>query len=187
MAGSVRTVRARELAFASNLLSLARFPLALIFALEVASSRHRLALATLATAAATDVADGYFARRLGQESALGRVIDPLADKVFFATAAVVLVRGGRLLPMAVLLLATREVSQLALAGTLAMRGRLGRANLAPPSTFAGKLTTAFQTATAAAALVCLEARGPFVVGAAIFGALAGAQYWATTVAGPAWK
>ena len=176
---------ARQLVLAPNLLSLARVPLGVLFAVEVAAARNRVALATLAMAAATDVADGYFARRLRQETAIGRVIDPLADKVFFVLAAVALARGGRFVPVAVLLLSTREVAQLALAGVLAVRGRLGHAGTRTPSSAAGKLTTAFQTAAAAAALVCLDARGPLVMAAAICGAVAGAQYWAAGLASAA--
>ncbi len=43
-------------------------------------------------AACTDFLDGYFARKYGQVTALGRVIDPFADKVLVVGALVVLLR-----------------------------------------------------------------------------------------------
>ncbi|MHB8509382.1 MAG: CDP-alcohol phosphatidyltransferase family protein [Candidatus Dormibacteria bacterium] len=45
----------------------------------------------------TDLADGAVARRLGQESRLGRLLDPFMDAVFFSSAAIALARW-RLLP-----------------------------------------------------------------------------------------
>ena len=42
-------------------------------------------------AAVTDSLDGYLARRLGQTSALGAFLDPVADKLMVAVALVLLV------------------------------------------------------------------------------------------------
>jgi len=54
----------------------------------------RLACAVLfATAAATDWLDGYLARRLGQTSAFGTFLDPVADKLMVSIALVLLVQG----------------------------------------------------------------------------------------------
>lgn len=64
------------------------------------------------TAALTDFLDGYFARRYGQVSRLGRLLDPLADKLLVVPVLVALIakgsiHGGHLLPA--LLLITREL------------------------------------------------------------------------------
>lgn len=48
------------------------------------------ALGIFLAAAATDFLDGWLARRLGQESALGRVLDPIADKAMVVIALAVL-------------------------------------------------------------------------------------------------
>jgi cardiolipin synthase len=167
----------RELVLAPNLLSFSRVPLAVVFAFEVGAGHERLALATLAVAAATDVADGYWARRFHQETAIGRVLDPAADKIFFVTAVIALVRAERLAPVALLLLGTREIVQLMIATVLTARGALVSASAATPASAAGKLTTTLQTAAVAAALVWLDARGPFVIAAAVCGLVAGADYW----------
>ena len=42
-------------------------------------------------AAVTDSLDGYLARRLGQTSALGAFLDPVADKLMVAVALVLIV------------------------------------------------------------------------------------------------
>ena len=39
-----------------------------------------LALAIFIAAGVTDILDGYFARMWGQQSSLGRMLDPIADK-----------------------------------------------------------------------------------------------------------
>ncbi|HEY4612249.1 MAG TPA: CDP-alcohol phosphatidyltransferase family protein, partial [Bacteroidota bacterium] len=44
----------------------------------------------------TDVLDGYFARRLHQVSELGKIIDPLADKVAAAVVTFVLAWIGEI-------------------------------------------------------------------------------------------
>ncbi|TMG79498.1 MAG: CDP-alcohol phosphatidyltransferase family protein, partial [Betaproteobacteria bacterium] len=57
-----------------------RFPLAALFPF-VASPTWQLAI--VAAAAASDVADGFLARRSGSSRA-GAVLDPVADKFFMA-------------------------------------------------------------------------------------------------------
>lgn len=51
---------------------------------------RRSALALAGCMALGDVLDGYLARRLRQESRIGRVLDPLADKVLVTVAVVLL-------------------------------------------------------------------------------------------------
>jgi CDP-diacylglycerol---glycerol-3-phosphate 3-phosphatidyltransferase len=54
------------------------------------------ATAVFALAMATDWLDGWWARRRGQSSDLGRLLDPVADKILVLAALVMLV--GRVLP-----------------------------------------------------------------------------------------
>ncbi len=69
-----------------------RVPLAVAFVL---SERPELRIGILATAAATDVLDGLWARRLGG-SRVGVVLDPVCDKLFMAAAFYVVYRSGAL-------------------------------------------------------------------------------------------
>lgn len=52
------------------------------------------ALAIFALAAATDYLDGYLARAWAQQSALGRMLDPIADKLLVASSLLMLVADG---------------------------------------------------------------------------------------------
>jgi len=53
-----------------------------------------LALAIFLTAAATDLLDGYLARRLGQVTTVGTLLDPIADKLLISAALISLVQVG---------------------------------------------------------------------------------------------
>ena len=68
----------------------------------------------------TDWVDGYLARRLGQVSTVGKVLDPVADRLlFFVGGAAILIDGSIPLWVVVLVL-VREVA--VAAGTLALAG-----------------------------------------------------------------
>ena len=62
----------------SNILTLLRAPLALVFLLENQTYR----LIALCLALASDGLDGFLARRWKQSTQLGAVMDPLVDKFF---------------------------------------------------------------------------------------------------------
>jgi cardiolipin synthase (CMP-forming) len=53
-----------------------------------------LALAIFVAAGITDYLDGYFARVYAQQSALGRMLDPIADKLLVAACLLMLVADG---------------------------------------------------------------------------------------------
>ena len=53
-----------------------------------------LELAVFVVAAITDYLDGYFARAYAQGSALGRMLDPIADKLLVAACLLMLVSDG---------------------------------------------------------------------------------------------
>ncbi|HMO58509.1 MAG TPA: CDP-alcohol phosphatidyltransferase family protein [Roseiflexaceae bacterium] len=81
----------REWFFPSNLLTLARLLMlpALLRALLRREGRFE-ALGLLGAAMATDLIDGPIARRRGEVSELGKVLDPIADKLTIDTTAFVL-------------------------------------------------------------------------------------------------
>lgn len=53
-----------------------------------------VALALFIVAAVTDVLDGYFARAWHQQSLLGRMLDPIADKLLVASCLLMLAADG---------------------------------------------------------------------------------------------
>ncbi|MBU0724088.1 MAG: CDP-diacylglycerol--glycerol-3-phosphate 3-phosphatidyltransferase [Alphaproteobacteria bacterium] len=71
-----------------------------------------LACGLFAVAALTDYFDGYLARYMGQISAFGRFIDPIADKLFVAATLLMLVHAERVSEIsviAVLIILCREI------------------------------------------------------------------------------
>lgn len=85
-----------------NQITLARFVLAIVFfvllsqysQLEPNSTMLDVAACIFIVAAVTDILDGYLARKWGQITALGRVMDPLVDKVLVCGAFILFVGPG---------------------------------------------------------------------------------------------
>jgi CDP-diacylglycerol--glycerol-3-phosphate 3-phosphatidyltransferase len=73
-------------------------------------------------AALTDVLDGYLARKLGVVSVLGKLIDPLADKLIVMACLVWTVKMERMPAWAVIVLLAREFSVTALRSVAASEG-----------------------------------------------------------------
>jgi CDP-diacylglycerol--glycerol-3-phosphate 3-phosphatidyltransferase len=73
-------------------------------------------------AAITDVLDGYLARKLGVVSVLGKLIDPLADKLIVMACLVWMVKMGRMPAWAVIVLLAREFSVTSLRSVAASEG-----------------------------------------------------------------
>ncbi len=75
----------------SNLLSLSRLFLLIPILITLGQGQRTYAFIWIAIAIATDFLDGYFARWLNQRSNLGRVLDPLIDKVDALAVSILLV------------------------------------------------------------------------------------------------
>jgi CDP-diacylglycerol--glycerol-3-phosphate 3-phosphatidyltransferase/cardiolipin synthase len=123
---------------AANFVSFARVPLAIAF---VVADRVEVRLPILVLAAASDLLDGWLARRLGR-SRLGAVLDPVTDKVFMLTAFVALALSGALRPL--------EVAGVLLRDILAPVGYLLTAVRRPPlmpARAGGKAVTVGQSLT----------------------------------------
>jgi len=73
-------------------------------------------------AALTDLLDGYLARKLNVVSVLGKLLDPLADKLIVMACLVWLVPMGRMPGWAVVVLLARELSVTALRSVAASEG-----------------------------------------------------------------
>jgi cardiolipin synthase len=65
-----------------NVLSLLRLVLVPVFAWAILTRRDGLALTVLAASGITDYLDGALARRWGQVSRVGQLLDPFADRLF---------------------------------------------------------------------------------------------------------
>ncbi len=71
-------------------------------------SAGRVAGLVLAFAGLTDLLDGYYARKWGIESLLGKFLDPLVDKLLLLVSLVMLMRLERVEAWLVILLLSRE-------------------------------------------------------------------------------
>ena len=70
------------------------------------------ALILFTVASFTDFLDGMLARMLGEESKLGELLDPIADKIIVATALILLVMDGTIRNyevVAAIIILTREI------------------------------------------------------------------------------
>ena len=89
----------------------------------------------------TDFLDGMLARMMGQESKLGELLDPIADKIIVATALILLVMSGTIRQyevIAAIIILTREIL---ISG---LREFLARGQIKLPVTNLAKLKTFLQ-------------------------------------------
>jgi cardiolipin synthase len=99
------------------------------------------AFALFVIASFTDFLDGMLARMMGQESKLGELLDPIADKIIVATALILLVMSGTIRHyevIAAIIILTREIL---ISG---LREFLARGKIKLPVTNLAKLKTFLQ-------------------------------------------
>ncbi|MCP9472791.1 MAG: CDP-diacylglycerol--glycerol-3-phosphate 3-phosphatidyltransferase [Nitrospira sp.] len=96
-----------------NVLTLGRILLIPIFVLvfmEPTPDRSLLAAVIFTAAAVTDLLDGYIARRTGQITKLGKLLDPIADKLLVLSALILLVNVDRVGALVAILIIARELT-----------------------------------------------------------------------------
>jgi cardiolipin synthase (CMP-forming) len=121
---------------APNAITLVRLLLMPVCAYLLASGRYGWGLVLTALVGSTDWVDGWLARRTGQVSRVGQLLDPLADRLLIASVAIALVVRGVLPWPAALLLLARDLVLLAGWPLLKRRG------IEPPEVvFLGKAAT----------------------------------------------
>ena len=108
-------------------------------------------------AAMSDLVDGWLARRGNVVTSIGKLLDPLADKLLISTALVMLLAAGRLEGIAegmlVVVIVGRELAVTGLRGIASTQGQIVAA------TWHGKLKAVVQNAAAAALLFHYETLG----------------------------
>ncbi|GGI04885.1 CDP-alcohol phosphatidyltransferase family protein [Egicoccus halophilus] len=119
-----------------NLLSFARLAILPVVYLDLTDGRFLRAFVLLAVFAATDWLDGYLARQLDQVTELGKLLDPISDRILFVVVGIGFVVGGLLPWWVVAVLIARDLL-VGLAG-LALLARGGRP---PDVTRLGKTAT----------------------------------------------
>ena len=86
----------------------------------------------------TDFLDGFFARKYGAVTALGKFLDPLADKILVSVTMIMLIPLDRIPSWMVIVIIIREMAVTGLRGVLVNEGIVLQASSL------GKYKTAFQ-------------------------------------------
>lgn len=124
---------------APNVITLVRLLLLPLFLwLLFATPYHIAALVVYAIAASTDWVDGQVARRTHQVSKLGKLFDPLVDRLLIAVGVIAIFILGRLSLWILVYLIARDACLL-----LGGRYLLARIGKVPPVVYVGKFATAF--------------------------------------------
>ena len=132
----------KEIYTSSNLLSFLRLLMAIPFWILVGNLNEpgiRYVVATLAIiGAVTDVLDGYLARKYNEVTELGKIIDPLADKVAIGAIVIRLFLIGEIPDYYFYLIIGRDI--LIFLGGIFVTKKIGRVL---PSNMLGKITVSF--------------------------------------------
>lgn len=121
--------------------------------------RSWVPLGLFSLAAASDWMDGLLARRMGQTSAMGAWLDPLADKVLVAACLVAFVEAGTLPGWSVSVVLAREFVATGLRIVLADMGQGIR-----PAAWSGKAKAIAQMCSISALLVPWPPLVPWAMG-----------------------
>jgi CDP-diacylglycerol--glycerol-3-phosphate 3-phosphatidyltransferase len=144
-----------NLAIQLTLVRILLVPLVVVFLISTEWIHSLLAAVLFAAAAITDWLDGLIARRRRQETTLGKLLDPVADKLLVAAALISLVQVGRVGAWIVVLIIGREFAVTGLRGIAAAQG------LVISASDLAKYKTAFQYV--AVTLLILEKNVPLAL------------------------
>lgn len=98
-----------------------------------------LAALLFVIASLTDLLDGYVARRFNMVTSMGKLLDPIADKILISSVLFLLVGHGLLPPLLAILVVAREFAVSGLRQVAATRG------IVIPAETSGKVKMGFQT------------------------------------------
>jgi len=85
-------------------------PVFVVLFVTPTEDRSLSAAIVFVVAAVTDLLDGYLARRNGQVTTLGKLLDPIADKLLVLSALILLVNVDRVSALIAILIIAREVA-----------------------------------------------------------------------------
>jgi CDP-diacylglycerol--glycerol-3-phosphate 3-phosphatidyltransferase len=135
-----------------NVLTMSRFFWSIVFVvliLENSLVSTVAAALVFALASVTDLLDGYLAKKRGQITNFGKIMDPIADKFLILAAFIIFVQLGVLQAWMVVLVFIREI-----AVTISRVIRMSRGQVIAAEK-AGKIKTVFQMVSIGIVLVFL--------------------------------
>jgi cardiolipin synthase len=119
-----------------NLLTLGRFGLIPIYVVFFTTNQLKTAFLIVVLAGVTDVLDGYLARKRGQITQVGAMLDPLADKCMMLTVIISLLVSGMIPWMVAVAMFIRDAGMIIGSAFFHFRGKQ-----TVPANSLGKLTT----------------------------------------------
>jgi len=122
-----------------TLFRIAAIPFVVLFLFFPGPLASFLAAFFFSAASLTDLLDGYIARQQNSETPVGKLLDPLADKLLINSAFIMLIPLGRVPAWVVVLIVGREVAVTGLRGIASLEG------LAIAASKWGKAKMIFQT------------------------------------------
>lgn len=108
-----------------NMLSISRIvavPIFIVLMLDPTPVRALIAGIVFSVASATDWLDGYLARKWGQVTKIGKLLDPVADKILVASALIMLVDIARIPAWIAIVIIGREMAITGLRAMAASEG-----------------------------------------------------------------
>ncbi len=130
-----------------NLLTIARMCMIPIFVSLYYAGMQPLALIVYLLAGATDILDGYLARKWNQITSFGKLMDPLADKLMTLAMIFCLTDTGYLPLWVLIVLIAKELMMVV--GSLALLKGLKGQKIVVMANWAGKAATALLIAAVA--------------------------------------
>jgi len=124
-----------------TMLRIALIPV-LIYVLQASFRGHEItALVLFLLASLTDTVDGFLARRTNRITALGQLLDPIADKLLVSSAFISLVGIGSVQAWMAVVIVGRELGVTGFRAVAASRG------IVIPASWPGKIKMALETVT----------------------------------------
>lgn len=122
-----------------TLLRICLIPLLFVLLFFPSRAGSLAAALTFAVASLTDLLDGYLARKRGSTTRIGRLLDPVADKLLITIPMVMLIPQGRIPAWMVAFILAREI------GVTGLRGMATTQETALSSSLLAKYKTTFQS------------------------------------------
>ena len=94
-----------------------------------------MAAIVFVVAALTDLLDGYLARKSGQVTMLGKLLDPIADKLLVLSALILLVNVDRVSALVAIFIIAREVAVTGVRAMAASEGIISTPYITNPKIF----------------------------------------------------
>ncbi|MDN4473300.1 CDP-alcohol phosphatidyltransferase family protein [Demequina zhanjiangensis] len=155
-----------------NLISVVRIVLVAVFGALLVAEQDGWAIVVLAAAGVSDFLDGFLARRWGQVTQLGRILDPTADRLLTIVVVLGLLARDIIPWWLVLVLLARDV----MVGVVLLYGWSKRVR-SPHVTYVGKAATAALYVFFPLAYVSFERVDVLHTIAIVGASLAAVVYW----------